>query len=140
MVEVVIVVGSESDLSFIAPAEEVLKKNRVSYQVKVLSAHRNPKETAAFAQKAAGNGIKTIIAAAGLSAALPGFIASHTELPVIGVPVPAGHLTGIDALLAILQMPGGVPVATMGLGKQGPKNAALLALRILKLTKKSKNH
>jgi len=78
--------------------------------------------------------------AAGLSAALPGFIASHTDLPVIGVPIPTGPLTGIDALLAILQMPGGVPVAAMGLGKQGPKNAALLALRILRLTKKSKNH
>ncbi|PIP15642.1 MAG: 5-(carboxyamino)imidazole ribonucleotide mutase [bacterium (Candidatus Ratteibacteria) CG23_combo_of_CG06-09_8_20_14_all_48_7] len=140
MTEVAIVVGSESDLSFIVPVEEILKKKRVSYQVKVLSAHRNPKETAAFAQKAAGNGIKIIIVAAGLSAALPGFIASHTDLPVIGVPIPTGPLTGIDALLAILQMPGGVPVAAMGLGKQGPKNAALLALRILRLTKKSKNH
>ena len=140
MTEVAIVVGSESDLSFIIPVEEILKKKRVSYQVKVLSAHRNPKETAAFAQKAAGNGIKIIIVAAGLSAALPGFIASHTDLPVIGVPIPTGPLTGIDALLAILQMPGGVPVAAMGLGKQGPKNAALLALRILRLTKKSKNH
>ncbi|MCX5642105.1 MAG: 5-(carboxyamino)imidazole ribonucleotide mutase [Candidatus Omnitrophica bacterium] len=133
MAEIVIVVGSESDLSYIAGAEEVLKENRTPYEIKVISAHRKPDETAEFSRKAAGMGVKVIIAAAGLSAALPGFIASHTTLPVIGIPVVTGPLNGVDALLSILQMPSGVPLATVGLGKQGPKNAALLALRILNL-------
>ena len=133
MAKIAIVVGSESDLTYIAAAEEVLKENQMPYEIKVLSAHRKPDETAEFSRKAAGRGIKVIIAAAGLSAALPGFIASHTILPVIGIPVVTGPLNGVDALLSILQMPSGVPLATVGLGKQGPKNAALLALRILSL-------
>ncbi|MFH2069097.1 MAG: 5-(carboxyamino)imidazole ribonucleotide mutase [Candidatus Omnitrophota bacterium] len=133
MAKIAIVVGSESDLPFVATAEEVLKENQVPYDIKVLSAHRKPDETAEFSRKAAGRGVKVIIAAAGLSAALPGFIASHTALPVIGIPVVTGPLNGVDALLSILQMPSGVPLATVGLGKQGPKNAALLALRILNL-------
>jgi len=135
MAEVVIVCGSKSDLTFVEPTEKVLREENISCKVQVLSAHRNPKETAEFARKAASAGVKVIIAAAGLSAALPGVIASHTDLPVIGLPVPTGPLNGIDALLSILQMPGGVPVATVGLGSQGPKNAALLAVRILKLKK-----
>ncbi|MFA5393310.1 MAG: 5-(carboxyamino)imidazole ribonucleotide mutase [Candidatus Ratteibacteria bacterium] len=133
MTKIAIVVGSESDLSYVAAAEEVLKENQTPYEIKVLSAHRKPDETAEFSRKAAGRGVKVIIAAAGLSAALPGFIASHTTLPVIGIPVITGPLNGVDALLSILQMPSGVPLATVGLGKQGPKNAALLALRILNL-------
>lgn len=133
MVKIAIVVGSESDLPYITAAEEVLKENHTLYEIKVLSAHRKPDETAEFSRKAAGRGVKVIIAAAGLSAALPGFIASHTTLPVIGIPVVTGPLNGVDALLSILQMPSGVPLATVGLGKQGPKNAALLALRILNL-------
>ena len=133
MAKIAIVVGSESDLPYVAAAEEVLKENQTPYEIKVLSAHRKPDETAEFSRKAAGRGIKVIIAAAGLSAALPGFIASHTTLPVIGIPVVTGPLNGVDALLSILQMPSGVPLATVGLGKQGPKNAALLALRILNL-------
>ena len=133
MAKIAIVVGSESDLSYVAAAEEVLKENQTPYEIKILSAHRKPDETAEFSRKAAGRGIKVIIAAAGLSAALPGFIASHTTLPVIGIPVVTGPLNGVDALLSILQMPSGIPVATVGLGKQGPKNAALLALRILNL-------
>jgi len=136
MVKIAIVVGSESDISYIAAAEEVLKENQTPYEIKVFSAHRKPDETAEFSRKAAGRGIKVIIAAAGLSAALPGFIASHTTLPVIGIPVVTGPLNGVDALLSILQMPSGVPLATVGLGKQGPKNAALLALRILNLLEK----
>ena len=135
MAKIAIVVGSESDLSYVAAAEEVLKENQTPYEIKVLSAHRKPDETAEFSRKAAGRGVKVIIAAAGLSAALPGFIASHTTLPVIGIPVVTGPLNGVDALLSILQMPSGVPLATVGLGKQGPKNAALLALRILNLLK-----
>ncbi|HNQ35041.1 MAG TPA: 5-(carboxyamino)imidazole ribonucleotide mutase [bacterium] len=133
MAEVVIVVGSKSDLPALAPAEETLKASGIDYEVKVLSAHRQPDETAAFAQQAAGRGVRVIIAAAGLSAALPGFIASHTTLPVLGVPLAVGPLNGLDALLAILQMPRGIPVATLGLGSQGPQNAALLAARILAL-------
>ncbi len=133
MARIAIVVGSESDLTYLTPAEEVLRRNQIPYELKVLSAHRNPEETAEFARKAARRGIKVIIAAAGLSAALPGFIASHTHLPVIGVPVVSGVLSGVDALLSILQMPAGIPVATMGLGRQAPENAALLALRILNL-------
>ena len=133
MAKIAIVVGSESDLPYIAAAEEVLKENQMPYEIKVLSAHRKPDVTVEFSRKAAGRGIKVIIAAAGLSAALPGFIASHTTLPVIGIPVVTGPLNGVDALLSILQMPSGVPLATVGLGKQGPKNAALLALRILNL-------
>ena len=133
MAKIAIVVGSESDLPYVAAAEEVLKENQTPYEIKVLSAHRKPDETAEFSRKAAGMGIKVIIAAAGLSAALPGFIASHTTLPVIGIPVVTGPLNGVDALLSILQMPSGVPLATVGLGEQGPKNAALLALRILNL-------
>ena len=133
MAKIAIVVGSKSDIPYIKAAEEVLKENRISYEVKVLSAHRKPDETAEFSRQAAKKGIKVIIAAAGLSAALPGFIASHTTLPVIGIPVITGPLNGFDALLSILQMPSGVPLATVGLGKQGPKNAALLALRILGL-------
>ena len=133
MAKIVIVVGSKSDLPYVTDAEEVLKENQTPYEIKILSAHRKPDETAEFSRKAAGRGIKVIIAAAGLSAALPGFIASHTTLPVIGIPVVTGPLNGVDALLSILQMPSGVPLATVGLGKQGPKNAALLALRILNL-------
>ena len=133
MAKIAIVVGSESDLPYVAAAEEVLKEKRVPYEIKVFSAHRKPDETAEFSRKAAGRGIKVIIAAAGLSAALPGFIASHTTLPVIGIPVVTGPLNGVDALLSILQMPSGVPLATVGLGEQGPRNAALLALRILNL-------
>ena len=133
MAKIAIVIGSESDLPYVAAAEEVLKENQTPYEIQVLSAHRKPDETAEFSRKAAKRGIKVIIAAAGLSAALPGFIASHTTLPVIGIPVVTGPLNGVDALLSILQMPSGVPVATVGLGKQGPKNAALLALRILNL-------
>ena len=135
MAKIAIVVGSESDLAYVAAAEKVLKENQTSYEIKVLSAHRKPDETAEFSRKAAGRGVKVIIAAAGLSAALPGFISSHTTLPVIGIPVVTGPLNGVDALLSILQMPSGVPLATVGLGKQGPKNAALLALRILNLLK-----
>ena len=128
-----IVVGSKSDLPYIKETEKILKENKVSYEVRIISAHRNPEELRRYAQGLKKRGIKVVIAAAGLSAALPGILASYTELPVIGIPVFGEPLKGLDALLSILQMPSGIPLATMPLGKSGPKNAALFALRILKI-------
>ena len=116
--EVLIVMGSESDRPVMAAAEEVLKSSSVGFETHVSSAHRN-------------RGIKVVIAGAGMSAALPGFCASFTELPVIGVPISSGPLQGIDALLSIVQMPSGVPVATVGIGQA--KNAAHLAIRIIRM-------
>jgi len=131
MADVLIVVGSESDKPRIEPAFEVLTKAGVSYEFKVSSAHRQPDETAALLKGARKNGVKVVIAGAGLAAALPGFAASNTDLPVIGVPFAVGPLNGVDALLATVQLPPGVPVATVGI--DNAKNAAHLALRILKL-------
>jgi 5-(carboxyamino)imidazole ribonucleotide mutase len=131
MTDVLILVGSESDKPRIEPAFEVLSKAGVSYEFKVSSAHRQPDETAALLKSARKNGFKVVIAGAGLSAALPGFAASLTDLPVIGVPVAVGALNGLDALLATVQVPPGVPVATVGI--DNAKNAAQLAIRILKI-------
>jgi len=103
----------------------------VPYDVRVLSAHRTPVETAGFASTAEARGYAVIIACAGMAAHLPGVIASHTTLPVIGVPLPAGDLKGLDALFSIVQMPSGVPVACMAIGASGAKNAALFAIQIL---------
>ena len=128
--DVLILVGSESDKPRIEPAFEVLSKAGVSYEFHVSSAHRQPDQTAKLVSGARGQGFKVIIAGAGLSAALPGFAASLTDLPVIGVPFAAGPLNGMDALLAIAQLPAGVPVATVGI--DNAKNAAHLAVRILK--------
>jgi 5-(carboxyamino)imidazole ribonucleotide mutase len=100
----------------------------------VLSAHRQPEQLRAYVADAEDRGIKVFVAAAGLSAALPGVVAAHTNRPVIGVPIPAGPLKGIDSLLSIVQMPGGIPVATVGVGSHGPKNAAVLAAEILSLS------
>ena len=130
MADVLIVVGSDSDKSRIEPAFEVLKQAGVSYEFHVSSAHRQPAETTTLVQNARKNGFRVIIAGAGLSAALPGFAASLTDLPVIGVPFAVGPLNGLDALLATVQVPPGVPVATVGL--DNARNAALLAIRILK--------
>ena len=131
MADVLIVVGSESDKPRIEPAFDVLSKAGVSYEFKVSSAHREPDETTALLKGARKNGFKVVIAGAGLSAALPGFAASLTDLPVIGVPFAVGPLNGLDALLATVQVPPGVPVATVGI--DNAKNAAQLAIRILKL-------
>ena len=131
MPDVLIVVGSESDKPRIEPAFEVLSKGGVSYEFKVSSAHRQPDETAALIKSARKNGFKVVIAGAGLSAALPGFAASNTDLPVIGVPFAVGALNGLDALLATVQVPPGVPVACVGV--DNAKNAAHLAIRILKV-------
>ena len=130
MADVLIVVGSESDKPRIEPAFEVLSKAGVSYEFHVSSAHRQPDQTADLVKGARKKGFKVVIAGAGLSAALPGFVASVTDLPVIGVPFAVGPLNGLDALLATAQVPGGVPVACVGI--DNAQNAALLAVRILK--------
>jgi len=128
--DVLIIVGSESDKPRIEPAFDVLTKAGVSYEFQVSSAHRQPDQTADLVKGARKKGFRVVIAGAGLSAALPGFAASLTDLPVIGVPFAAGPLNGLDALLATAQVPGGVPVACVGI--DNAKNAALLAVRILK--------
>ena len=130
MADVLILVGSESDKSRIEPAFEVLTKAGVSYDFQVSSAHRQPDQTGDLVKTARQKGFKVVIAGAGLSAALPGFAASLTDLPVIGVPFAVGPLNGLDALLATVQVPPGVPVATVGI--DNAKNAAHLAIRILK--------
>ncbi|PYO67720.1 MAG: 5-(carboxyamino)imidazole ribonucleotide mutase [Gemmatimonadetes bacterium] len=131
MPDVLILVGSESDKPRIEPAFEVLTKAGISYEFHVASAHRQPEQTAELVKAARKQGFKVLIAGAGLSAALPGFAASLTDLPVIGVPFAAGPLNGLDALLATAQLPSGVPVATVGI--DNVKNAALLAIRILQV-------
>ncbi len=130
MADVLIIVGSESDKPRIEPAFDVLSKAGVSYEFHVSSAHRQPDQTADLVKGARKKGFRVVIAGAGLSAALPGFAAALTDLPVIGVPFAAGPLNGLDALLATAQVPAGVPVACVGI--DNAKNAALLAVRILK--------
>ena len=130
MADVLVLVGSESDKPRIEPAFEILGKAGVSYEFHVSSAHRQPEQTTTLVSGARGRGFRVIIAGAGLSAALPGFAASLTDLPVIGVPFAVGPLNGFDALLATAQVPGGVPVACVGI--DNAKNAAYLAVRILK--------
>ena len=126
-----IIMGSESDRDIMKAADKVLSELGIECEVVVSSAHREPDRTREYALSASGRGIKVIIAGAGYSAHLPGFIASLTEIPVIGVPLDTSPLKGIDSLLSIVQMPKGVPVGTMGIGKAGAHNAALLAARIL---------
>ena len=132
MPEIAVVYGSKSDEGVMQGAFDILKEFGIEFESAVLSAHRQPEETAEFAKAAAGKGVKIIIAGAGLAAALPGVIASHTILPVIGVPVAGGPLNGVDALYSIVQMPKGIPVATVGISNA--KNAALLAVQILALS------
>ncbi|MCM8778244.1 MAG: 5-(carboxyamino)imidazole ribonucleotide mutase [Candidatus Omnitrophica bacterium] len=134
-----VVMGSDSDLEIVESALEILKAFKIPYEVRIISAHRTPEEAIDFAKTAKDRGIKVIIAAAGGAAHLPGVIASHTELPVIGIPVETEALKGIDSLLSIVQMPAGIPVGTMALGKAGAKNSALYALRILALGDKKLN-
>ncbi|MCA9320364.1 MAG: 5-(carboxyamino)imidazole ribonucleotide mutase [Planctomycetes bacterium] len=126
---VAIIMGSESDLAVMKGAAEALDQLGVSLEMRVVSAHRTPIEMADFAAGAAERGIRVVIAGAGGAAHLPGMVAAHTSLPVIGVPVPAGHLQGVDALLSIAQMPKGVPVATVAIG--GAYNAGILAAQII---------
>lgn len=126
-----IVMGSDSDWPVMAEAGKVLERFQVPYEYYLTSAHRAPERTAAYAKKAAERGIKVIIAGAGAAAHLAGVIASHTYLPVVGVPIDSSPLQGWDALLSTVQMPAGIPVATMAVGKAGARNAALFAVRIL---------
>ena len=141
--KVSIVMGSDSDLPVMKDAIDILEKFKISYEVKILSAHRCPEETASFAKKALTKGIKVIIAGAGGAAHLAGVIASFFPLPVIGIPIKTSTLNGLDSLYSTVQMPPGVPVATVGIN--GAKNAALLAIEILavndkKLEKKIKEY
>lgn len=131
-----IVMGSQSDLETLKEAINLLKEFKVVFEVKVLSAHRSPKELIRYVEDVSRKGIKIFIAAAGGSAALAGVIASHTTLPVIGIPIETKSLKGLDSLLSTVQMPQGVPVACMSIGKAGSKNAAIFALEILAITDK----
>ena len=126
-----VVIGSKTDTELIQPALDMLKQLGIDYELSVISAHRNPEKARAYSLEAEKRGLKVIIAAAGKAAHLPGVMASWTTLPVVGVPLPSGELEGVDVLLSISQMPGGVPVACMGVGKSGVKNAALFAAQIL---------
>ena len=126
-----VIMGSKSDLDTLAPAPELLTELQIAHEVRVVSAHRTPEWLFQYAREAAGRGLQVIIAGAGGAAHLPGMVASLTSLPVLGVPVPATQLQGVDALLSIAQMPKGVPVGTLAVGRPGAANAALLAARIL---------
>lgn len=128
-----IVIGSKRDAELIQPALDMLKELGIEHEFSVISAHRNPQRAREYGLEAEKRGLKVIIAAAGYAAHLPGVLASWTTLPVIGVPLPTGELKGMDALLSVVQMPGGVPVACTGIGANGAKNAALLAAQILGL-------
>ena len=134
MKDVLLLLGSESDKKRVEPAIELLEEKGMSYQLEVISAHRNLKQLVAFLEDHAEEFL-VIVAAAGLSAAPPGVVTSLVDKPVIGIPLDAGPLSGVDALLSILQLPKGVPVATMGVGKQGVQNAIHLAERIVRLAK-----
>lgn len=129
-----IIMGSQSDLEHVQPAAELLLSMDIPHEVRIVSAHRTPEWMAEYATTARGRGLKVIIAAAGGAAHLPGMVAAHTTLPVLGVPIPATVLNGMDSLLSIVQMPKGVPVGTLAIGKPGAINAALLAAQILGLS------
>jgi 5-(carboxyamino)imidazole ribonucleotide mutase len=132
--KVLIMMGSDSDLPTMQEAAEILAKFGVPYEIRISSAHRSPVRTMSLASEAAGRGIRIIIAGAGMAAHLAGVVAAKTTLPVIGVPMPGGALNGVDALYSTVQMPGGIPVATMAIGKAGAKNAGLFAVQVLALT------
>jgi 5-(carboxyamino)imidazole ribonucleotide mutase len=138
-----VIMGSQSDMQTMLPAIQTLKEFGVAHEVEVVSAHRTPDRMADYAKQAHSRGLRVIIAGAGGAAHLPGMVASHTTLPVIGVPVPSKHLSGVDSLYSIVQMPAGIPVATVAIGNA--LNAALLAIRILatsdsELTKKLRSY
>ena len=128
-----IVMGSDSDLEVMCEAAKALDEFGIAYEMDITSAHRSPARTSEFARQAAGRGIKVIIAGAGGAAHLAGVIAAETTLPVIGVPMPSSSLQGLDALLATVQMPAGIPVATLAIGKAGATNAGILAAQIVAL-------
>jgi len=134
--QVGIVIGSISDREYIMETCKILDFFNIQYELTVCSAHRTPAKAAEYAKNAAKRGLEIIIAGAGAAAHLGGVIASHTVLPVIGIPIPSSELKGVDSLYSTVQMPGGIPVATMAIGKGGAKNAGILAAEILAL----KNH
>lgn len=129
--DILLIIGSESDREAVSPGTSLMEEKGLSYDLKVYSAHRNLPELLEYL-KAAESEYRVIIAAAGLSAALPGVVASQVSLPVIGIPLASGTMQGVDALLSILQLPKGVPLATMGIGKQGVLNSVHFAERIIK--------
>ena len=131
-----VVMGSDSDLPIMTEATKILEEFGIAYELILTSAHRTPLRTTKFASSAAKRGVKVIIVGAGAAAHLAGVIAAQTTLPVIGIPINATALNGLDALLSTVQMPGGIPVATMAIGKAGAKNAALFAARILAIEDK----
>ena len=131
---VLIVMGSDSDLPVMQEAANMLTKFNIPWEMRISSAHRSPARTMTLASEAAGRGIKIIIAGAGMAAHLAGVVAAKTTLPVIGVPMPGGALNGVDALYSTVQMPAGIPVATMAIGKAGAKNAGIYAAQILALS------
>ena len=131
--KVAILMGSDSDLEIMKEGADVFKDFGISYDIQVLSAHRSPELVRDFVTKARGQGYKVIIAGAGGAAHLAGVVAAHTTLPVIGVPINSTPLNGLDSLLATVQMPAGIPVATVAVGKPGARNAAILAVQILAL-------
>ena len=128
-----IIMGSQSDWEVMKEAKDQLDEFSISNEQLIISAHRTPNRILDYAKKSVKNGIKVIIAGAGGAAHLPGMMASHTQIPVIGVPIESTSLNGIDSLLSIVQMPKGIPVATVSIGKTGAKNAAILAAEILSL-------
>ncbi|MBF0331698.1 MAG: 5-(carboxyamino)imidazole ribonucleotide mutase [Candidatus Omnitrophica bacterium] len=136
-IQVALMMGSKNDASVVDEAAKILKDFGVGHEMKVLSAHRTPKQTAEYAEGLSGRGVKVVICAAGGAAALSGVVAAHTQLPVIGIPLDSMGFNGLDAVLSTIQMPPGVPVAGMGVGKPGAKNAALMAIRILALSDKA---
>ena len=131
---VAIILGSKSDEGHLEHTTGLLDRFGIGWELKVLSAHRQPDKLHDYVRAAEAAGTKVFITAAGLAAALPGVVSSLSARPVIGIPVPAGALNGVDALLSIVQMPGGIPVATVGVGSNGSKNAAVLAAEILALS------
>jgi len=132
--QVLILMGSDSDLPVMREAADILERFGVPWEMRISSAHRSPVRTMSLASEAADRGVRIIIAGAGMAAHLAGVIAAKTTLPVIGVPMPGGALNGVDALYSTVQMPGGIPVATMAIGKPGAKNAGLFAVQVLALT------
>ncbi|HLJ86539.1 MAG TPA: 5-(carboxyamino)imidazole ribonucleotide mutase [Candidatus Angelobacter sp.] len=142
---VAIVMGSDSDLEIMNEAAKALEDFGIAYEIDVTSAHRSPARTGEFARKAASRGIKAIIAGAGGAAHLAGVIAAETTIPVIGVPIPSTSLNGLDSLLSVVQMPAGIPVATVAIGKPGATNAGILAAQMIglsdsKVAEKLKQH
>ena len=134
---VIIISGSKSDSEFVKATEEYLAYFQILYESKVLSAHRNPDQVVDYVSNARDNGVKCIIAQAGMAAHLAGVVAAHTTLPVIGVPLPGSHLNGVDSLYSTVQMPAGIPVATMAIGKAGARNAAVFVAEILSVEDES---